>query len=449
MAEIISSLLCGYLTPVLICIGGITLAGGIRITHILRPRRFIRVLSDTSEGGGTSPFCGLTMALAGTLGVGNITGVSAAVVSGGAGAVFWMWAGALLSMSIKYGEVALAVKYRREAKGEFYGGAMYYISDGLGRRFPGRSFALLGGVFALLCVLNSLVTGNIVQANSAAAVVHIIPRGVTGGILAVLVAFSAACGVNKIGRITSRLIPALTAVYMLLSIYVIGTNLTLIPEITGDIFRSAFSFRGVCGGAVGIGAREAVRFGITRGIFSNEAGCGTSPTAHASANTKSPFHQGCYGIFEVAADTLILCTMTAFVLLTADKRYGILSGGAGEGDAALTLDAFTLQTGEWVYGILAVSVLLFAYATIIAQLYYGFTALGYLTKKPMARGAYLAVSIACVFIGAVMRADAMWYLADITVCMMTVINIAVLLFLRKEIYQTVPREVKKAKKPLN
>ncbi len=446
LVEAILDLLCGTVTPALICIGGIVFAMGIRMGHILRPRRFFSALLDTSVTSGTSPFTGLTMALAGTLGVGNTTGVSAAIVSGGAGAVFWMWAGALLAMSIKYGEVALAVKYRRvgqttEGKKTFYGGAMYYISDGLGRRYPKRSFAVLGGGFALLCIGNSFVTGNIVQANSASAVIPILSPEITGGVLAGLVALSVMWGVDRIGNITSRLIPVLAGVYMLLSLWVIFTNITLIPEICGDIFRSAFSFRAVAGGAVGLTAREAVRYGITRGIFSNEAGCGTSPTAHASADTKSPFHQGCFGIFEVAADTLVLCTMTAFVLLAADKKYGILSHVAGEGDAALTLNAFSRHFGDgcgtWVYGILALSVLLFAYATIIAQLYYGFVAVGYLTRSHLARGGYLVCSVFCTFFGAVMDVGLMWSLADVTVCLMTVVNIIVLLLLRREIYETV------------
>lgn len=440
MLETISAVLCGCITPVLICFGGIVLASGIRMTKIIRPRRFVSALLDTSAESGTTPFTGLTMALAGTLGVGNITGVATAIVSGGAGAVFWMWAGALLSMSIKYGEVALAVRYRRAGKGDYYGGAMYYISDGLGRRFPGKSFVFLGGIFALLCVVNSLVTGNIVQSNSAVAVIHVLPSPVTGGILAVLVAVSAAWGVSRIGRITSRLIPALTGVYMLLSLYIIFTNISYLPKICADIFRCAFSFRGAAGGAAGM----AVRYGVTRGIFSNEAGCGTSPTAHASAHTKSPFHQGCFGIFEVAADTLILCSMTAFVLLTADKKYGILAN-AGDG-APLTLEAFSSLTGEWVYGVLAVSVLLFAYATILAQLYYGFIAIGYLTKARLPRMAYLAVSVCCTFLGAVIHVDIMWALADFVVCGMTVINIVVLLLLRKEIYATARETAEETKK---
>jgi len=446
MFESIAALLGGYITPFLICIGGVTLASGVKLWKILRPRRFFGALANASEGSGTTPFTGLTMALAGTLGVGNITGVAAAIMSGGAGAVFWMWAGAVLSMSIKYGEVVLAVKYRRSGGRDkavkYHGGAMYYISDGLGRRFPGKSFVFLGGVFAVLCVINSLVTGNIVQANSAASVMYMIPKETAGVILALLVAVSAAFGVERIGKITSKLIPALTAVYMALSFYVLFSHISYIPEIFSDIFKSAFSFKAAAGGAVGITAREAVRFGITRGIFSNEAGCGTSPTAHASAETKSPFHQGCFGIFEVIADTLVLCSMTAFVLLAADKKYGLLNSlnsfGGGElmadSGARLTLEAFTSLTGDSVYWILAVSVLLFAYATILAQIYYGFIAIRYLTGSKLLKLAYIVLSVCCTFFGSVMNVDSMWTLADLTVCVMTSVNIVVLLILRREIF---------------
>jgi len=446
--------LCGILTPLVICIGGLIFSFGIGIRRILSPKRFLSVLCDTSKETGTSPFVSLTMALAGTLGVGNITGVAAAIVAGGAGAVFWMWAGAILSMSIKYGEVALAVKYRRKRGNEYRGGTMYYISDGLGRRFPGRSFALLGGVFSLLCVMNSLITGNIVQANSAAVVVPMLPKGVAGAVLATLVGISVFFGIHRIGRITSCLIPILTGVYFALSVCIIVMNCREIPSILGDILKSAFRFRSVAGGAVGITAREAIRFGITRGIFSNEAGCGTSPTAHASADTKSPFHQGCFGIFEVIADTLILCTVTAFVLLIADRRFGLLSGIRGEGDAAVTLHAFSALVGDtaggWVYGVLALSVVLFAYATILAQMYYGTVAVEYITMSRLAKWGYLLLSVCCAFFGAVMEADIMWDLADLAVCVMTVINITVLLILRREIYGTVERRKKwgeKGKRP--
>lgn len=420
-----------------ICIGGMLFSCGMGMGRMLSPKRFFNTLRDSPKESKTSPFVGLTMALAGTLGVGNITGVAAAIVSGGAGAVFWMWAGAILSMSIKYGEVSLAVKYRRCHKGEFSGGAMYYISDGLGKRFPGHSFRAFGGIFALLCVINSLVTGNIVQANSAADVVPMLPKAVTGGILTVLVGISVLLGIQRIGRITSCLIPVLTGIYMLLAGVIIVANIGEIPSVFGDIFRSAFHFRAAVGGAVGITAKEAIRFGITRGIFSNEAGCGTSPTAHASADTKSPFHQGCFGIFEVIADTLILCTMTALVLLIADRRLGILSAVQGEGGATLTLSAFSSMTGDWAYGVLAVSVILFAYATILAQMYYGFVAMGYISKSRIVKGAYLILSVCCTFLGSVIQADIMWQLADVTVCLMTVINVSVLFLLRREIYETV------------
>lgn len=430
----LADLLCGYLTPIFLCFGGIALAVGIRLPRILRPDRFFAALTRRPADSDATPFMGLTAALAGTLGVGNITGVATAIISGGPGAVFWMQAGAILAMSVKYGEVVLAVKYRRRGKNGFYGGAMYYISDGLGRRFPGKSFVRLGGVFALLCIANSLVTGNIVQSNSAAEVVSFCPALLTGGFLAALTAVSVIWGVDRIGKITSRLIPLLSGLYIALSLYVVFSNLPLIPEICADIFRSAFSFRAAAGGATGIAAREALRYGVARGIFSNEAGCGSSPTAHASADAVSPFHQGCMGIFEVAADTLTLCSMTAFVLLTADKKYGFLAGATVDEGASLTLKAFASLTGDWAYWALAVSVVLFAYAAIFAQTYYGFIAVGYLTGRRLPRALYLAAAVCCPLIGAVVRADAMWLLADALMCVMTILNITVLLILRKEIY---------------
>lgn len=445
MLESLSSFLCGVLTPLVVCAGGLILAFAVRLPRLLAPRRFLSALLDSPRTEGTSPFTSLTMALAGTLGVGNITGVAAALVSGGPGAIFWMWLGALFSMSLKYGEVALAVRYRRGGNGAYYGGAMYYLCDGLGRRFPGRSFRTFGVFFALLCVLNSLVTGNLIQANSAAAVVPFLPKAVSGFLLALLLACSLAMGVDKIGRITSRLIPLLSGLYAVLSLAVFFTHLSLLPALLSSVFRSAFSFRAAAGGLFGATAKEAIRFGVTRGIFSNEAGCGTSPTAHASADAKSPFHQGCFGIFEVIVDTLILCSMTAFVILTASYGpSGLLSlssfspDGAANG-TSLAIDAFASLLGAPVAPLLSVSVLLFAYATMLAQLYYGTAAIRFCTGKRLPRYLYFALSVGCAFAGAVTRMDTLWLLADWVVCVMTVINVSVLLLLRREIAATVPR----------
>lgn len=418
----LASFFCGIWTPAMLLFSGIVLALGIRLWKLCSPHRFFRTLCDIPPGSRVTPFRAVTMALAGTLGVGNITGVSAAIVQGGPGAVFWMWVGAVLSLSVKYGEVALAVRYRHDTRNGYVGGTMYTMRDGYGK-------TRLGGLFAILCVANALVTGNLLQSNAAACVLAPLPRWSCGLLLVVLILFALCCGIHRLSEITLRLIPALCAVYIIASLAVIGSHIAYLPEIFTDIVRCAFSTKAVAGGAVGWTVREAVRFGVTRGIFSNEAGCGTSPTSHAAADTKSPHHQGIYGIFEVFCDTLVLCTLTAFVLLIAEREYGILSWG---GDA-MTLLAFGLYGGKFLYVVLAVSVVLFAYATILAQLYYGDTAIRYFGEHKWARRAFVAAMLCVTMAGAVTDAAVLWRIADGLVCVMTTVNTAFLLGRRREI----------------
>lgn len=211
-------------------------------------------------------------------------------------------------------------------------------------------------------------------------------------------------------------------------------NYGYIPEVLADILSGAFSLKAAGGGALGFGLREAVRYGITRGIFSNEAGCGTSPTAHASADVESPHHQGCFGIFEVFADTILLCSMTALVILIAQKKYGL----TGLDGVPLTLRAFHLALGPAAEWIIAVSVVLFALATVIAQIYYGSVCVGYFTASRIAPKLYAICASAVSLIGTVINTSSMWIAADLTVGVMTVINVAVLIVMRREIAKLSP-----------
>ncbi len=433
--EILSEGLGGLLTPAVLLLSALRLLPHLPMRRLLCPKTFLRTLCDLPEDAETTPFASLSMALAGTLGVGNITGVASALISGGAGAVFWMWAGAVVSIVVKYAEVALAVKYRRTDKNGHTGGAMYYIRDGLSGTghlsFPAA--ASLGSVFAALCCVNSLVTGNIVQSNAAACIFPERLRLTCGIILAVLIILSLLYGRHRIEKITAKLMPPLTAVCMLISVTILVCNASLLPEVFADIFRSAFAPRAVFGGTVGFTVKEGIRFGIMRGIFSNEAGCGTSPTAHAAADTKSPHHQACFGVVEVVFDTLILCTLTALVLLIADKRFALLPWKTAADTSAVTLDAFRALAGDTVYGIMTAAVVLFAYGTILAQIYYGTAAIGYITKKKLPLLLYCAASAGCTVAGAVISSPLMWTLADVVIGLMTVINCVVLIFLRRKL----------------
>ena len=432
--EVLSEVLGILLTPAVLLGSALVLLPHLPVRRLLNPKAFVRTLCDLPENAETTPFMSLSTALAGTLGVGNITGVASALMAGGAGAVFWMWAGAVFSIVVKYAEVALAVVFRRTSGNSrgYTGGAMYYIRDGLPgvRGIPYSAAASLGGLFAVLCCANSLVTGNIVQSNAAACIFPERFRPVCGVLLGLLVTVSLCCGARKIERITARLMPPLTAVYILIAVTILSRNAALLPEIFGDIFRSAFAPRAVFGGTVGFTVREGIRYGVMRGIFSNEAGCGTSPTAHASADTKSPHHQACFGVVEVMFDTLILCTLTALVLLTADKRFGILPWKSSADAASVTLGVFRALAGDAVCAVLSVSVVLFAYGTILAQIYYGTAAIRFLTKKKLPLLLYFCVSACGTAVGAVIPSSLMWTLADVLIGLMTVINCIVLVLLR-------------------
>ncbi len=378
-----------------------------------------------------SPIRALILALAGTLGVGNITGVTAAIISGGIGAVFWMWVGSLLVMAIKYAEVYLAVTYRQRDNAGFFGGAMYYIKDGTSKLLGTRSAAIFGGIFAVLCVANSLITGNIVQANAAACVISSGGRVKTGIILALLLLISIILGTHRIERITAYLIPPLTTVYIIMTLYIIISEATLAKEIFGDIIGSAFNVKSAVGGGVGIGMSKAVRYGIMRGIFSNEAGCGTSPTAHASAETDSPHAQGKLGIAEVIFDTPVLCTLTAFIMLIADRKYSLIPYGSESDAAGVTLNAFSML-GNFRC-ILSFVIVMFAYASIIAQIYYGTVAMGYLTKKRGYMLVYYTLSILCTVLGSIIDSETMWLCADIILGTMTLLNCIALILIRRDL----------------
>ena len=424
LLSLLSDLLGTVLTPTML-----TLAAVFLIPHV-KPRRFFRSLKES----GPSPFRSLSVALAGTLGVGNITGVAAALMAGGPGAVFWMWAGAVLVLGVKYAEVNLAVRYRLPSGKGWMGGAMYYIRDGIG----GGYAAALGGLFALLCCLNSLITGNIVQSNAAAGVFREDSRLLCGIILALLTGLAILFGTHRIEKITSALIPVLTGVYILITMGIIFSNLPLIPGIFRDILSAAFTGRAVLGSAAGFGVHQAFRFGIMRGIFSNEAGCGTSPTAHAAADTKSPHHQAVLGMVEVIFDTLILCTLTALVLLIGDAKFGLIPWGTDTDAAPVTLDVFRCLGGDMGYRILRISVLLFAFSTVIAQIYYGNAAIRYLSGKRLPRILYTLLSVICACAGSVISSPVMWMLADGIIGIMTAVNCGVLIRLRRRIVPPEP-----------
>ena len=425
--EFINTYLSGYIMPLLLMGTGLFFGIRTRFFYVLHPLDLTRELKSTGKGSGISPKRALTQALAGTLGVGNMTGVASAVCQGGAGAVFWMWMSALLAMSIKYFEVALAVKCRRRDGDGYYGGAMYYIRDIFKDTFP-RLCRVLGISFALLCIVNSLLTGNIVQINSAAGALENIPPIVTG-VLCALLTLPVVLGKGKrISAVTLGLIPFLSILYIVISLIIIVPQAPRLPRVLSEIFEGAFSLRAAGGGAGGYLIARAIRFGTTRGIFSNEAGSGTSPTAHASAEAKSPHAQGCFGIFEVFADTIVLCSLTAFVILLSDGCAKGLDG------IRLTVYAFSSQAGSTAGTVIAISVLLFAYATVICQTGYGTVALQSITKRKSFFYCYIALSFTATVFGAIISQKIMWQAADLVISLMTVLNVLCLIAAEKKGY---------------
>ena len=433
-------ILAGILMPALLVGSGIYFGIRLRFFWIVHPVRTWRTLREAAQSGGTSPFAALTTALAGTLGVGNIAGVATAITAGGAGAVLWMLIGALAAMSVKYAEVYLAVRWRKMRREDGglhpYGGAMYYIRDGLAASsLPvlRRSAPILGGGFALLCAVNALLTGCILQVHAAVSCTNLPPL-LFGALFAAAALYPAGRGMKRVAVLSSVLIPVLAAVYILLCGVILFARRSDIPAVCAEILADAAAFRPAAGGFLGFGVSRALRYGITRGIFSNEAGCGTSPTAHAAASTRSPHHQGCFGIFEVFADTVILCTLTALVIL-------LYRDGEGLDGIPLSLAAFSRQaaqiggawTGDAASLILRISIILFALATVVCQSCYGVEAIRYFLPRQGAVIGYRFLTAAAVIVGCLLPAGILWQWADAVICVMTVINVVCLLLLRREV----------------
>lgn len=414
----------GAVMPPMLILSGLGFGALLNWFYIRHPIKTCRLMLGR-RGDGISPMRAASMALAGTLGVGNITGVTAAIAAGGAGAVFWMWLSAFVAMSVKYAETVLAVKYRRHGKQGYYGGAPYYISDGM------RSRAL-GAVFAVFCIINSFTVGNILQVNAAASAAGSsfgVPKYIVGIVIAAVTAIVVLGGAERISSMTSAAIPITSAVYIIMCAAVIVLNLDLLPAVTERIFREAFSVSSVGGGVGGYGISTAIRYGVTRGILTNEAGSGTSPTAHACADAVSPMAQGSLGIFEVFADTIIICSMTAFAILIGEECGNAVTADAIDSASAV----FSSILGGWAQTALALIILVFVFATLTSQHYYGEIAVTYLFNSKASKLCYTALFLLCTVYGSVIASPLMWELSDITVGLLTTANVVCLCVMRRDV----------------
>ena len=369
----------------------------------------------------------LCVALAGTLGVGNIAGVASAIALGGAGAVFWMWVSALFAMMLKYAEVVLAQRTRRlDAHGRAHGGAPYYIKVA----FPGRLGGALAALFALLCVLCSLTLGGVLQSAAAAESMQgafgIPPLGV-GVVMGVLAALILLRGARVVERACSVLVPLVCLVFLALSFAAILRRADQLPQALACVLQSAFSFQSGAAGAFGFLQSRALRYGVARGLVSNEAGCGTAPIAHAAAEASSPAAQGMLGVVEVLVDTVVLCSVSALVLLTSG-----VTPQAG-GGMSYALAAYGATLGKAAAPVLSLSVLIFAFATVLCWAHYGAESLYALTGKAgKPRLLSLLLCAACIC-GAVAAPSLVWDLTDAVLGVMALLNIAALLALRRHV----------------
>ena len=368
--------------------------------------------------GAVTPLQAVTTALAATVGTGNIVGTSQAIALGGYGAVFWLWLAALLGMIIKYSEVTLSIRYReRDAKGDWVGGPMYYIKNGLG-----EGWKWVGVLFCVFAALASFGIGNMSQVNSivgslndaidafdpAAAGERGVLNLIFGLILAGLVALILFGGIKRIGAVAEKLIPAMSILYILFSLIVIFGHAGDIGSAFGKIFSSAFNPKAIGGAVAGIALRQTVVWGLRRSAFSNEAGLGSAAIAHAAAETKSPVDQGLYGIFEVFADTIVICTLTALTIICSGVE---ITFGQKVGSELITAAFATIFGQKFASVFVALALMLFAFTTVLGWSLYGSRCAQYLFGLRFAKG-YQVAFIIVIVVGAVASLDVVWDIAD-------------------------------------
>lgn len=415
--------------PIILIAAGLFFCIRLRFFHFLHPIKIIKALKSDGNKKGVSSFGAVSLALAGTLGVGNMVGVASAIALGGFGAIFWMWVSALVAMILKYAEIVLAMRHRRfDNKGRPYGGAMYYISDAFGGRRLGRA---IGCVFAFLCLFNAISMGGMIQVNASAAAMKGsfgIPPIVVGIAFSLILVLSMVRGRDGILSVTEKLVPFMTVGFLLLSVAVICIYPQKVGEAFSLIFKNAFTLRSGVGGIIGFVMSSAIRYGTMRGILSNEAGCGTAPMAHAVSNCKIPAKQGAWGIFEVFVDTILLCTLTAITIIVA------FDGIDAKGDfMMMTVDAYSYLLGEASGYFISVAVLLFGLATVLCWGHYGMESVRFVSDKKYIKHGFTIIYSIAVCLGSVVASDVIWEGADLSIGIMTVINIAVLLKLNSEV----------------
>ena len=389
--------------------------------------------------GAVSQFQAFSAAIAGTVGTGNIVGVSTAICLGGPGAIFWMWFSAFFGMITNFCENVLGIYYReKNEKGEYRGGAMYYITHGLGLKW-------LAMMFAAFCVL-AAIGYNMAQVNSISSTMlssFNIPLWITGLVIAVIVGLVIVGGIKRISKVASYIVPIMALAFMILGIIIIGRNYNRIGYSFGLIFKNAFSLQSFGSGVMGYGIMRGMRYGVARGVFSNEAGLGSSVMAHCASDVKEPVKQGLWGIFEVFLDTFIICTLMALVFLSTGAYDNYISGNIFMG-APMALWAFETNLG--IFGKLCFSVILplFAFTTVLSWSFYGEKGIEYLFGKK-AILPYKICYVLLVMLGATQGIDLIWNLSDMFNVLMAVPNLLAIILLSPKIKEIVDNYSKRRK----
>lgn len=375
---------------------------------------------------GMSSFQALTTAIAGQVGTGNLAGAATALVLGGPGAILWMWVAALLGMATVYAEALLAQKFKTvDADGQAVGGPAYYMERGVGRRL-GKWMAR---IFAVLLILALPFIGNMVQSNSITSAFSTsfgLPSWAGGLLMAALTAVILLGGIGRIASFTEKVVPVMAILYLAGSVAVLAMNYTRILPALGSIFTCAFQPAAAFGGVGGYTVMKAVKFGVARGLFSNEAGMGSTPHAHAVAHVSRPEKQGHLAMVSVFFDTFVVLTLTALVILTSGVLPGMIAPDAG---INVTQAAFSASFGSAGGPFIAVCLMFFAFSTIISWYYYGETNVRYLFRRKSAVTAYKLLVVAGVFLGSLFQSDAVWAMADVCNGLMVIPNLAALLIL--------------------
>ncbi len=437
--SVVNSFIWGV--PAMICIIGVGILLTVR-TRCIQVRKFGVAMKNTigkifdktqARDGSMSPFQAVCTALAGTVGTGNIAGVAGAIALGGPGAIFWMWCSAFLGMCTKFSEVTLAIHFREKNKnGEYVGGPMYYIKNGLSKKW--HFLAVFYAVFGVLTVFG---TGNATQVNTIVSSVNTalmnfnVLKGepnsnvnlIFGIFIAALVAMVLLGGIKRIGQVSEKLVPFMAVLYVILALGVIILNIQRIPGVFAQIVSGAFTPRAATGGIIG-SMFLSMKKGVSRGIFSNEAGLGTGSIAHACADTDNAVHQGMFGIFEVFMDTIVICTLTGLVILLAAPNisYGQAAG------AELTISGFTATYGGWVSILTAIAMCCFAFSTIIGWGLYGSRCIEFLGGEKFVRPFLVVYSFVSI-VGATMNLGLLWDISDTFNGLMAVPNLIALLML--------------------